>query len=293
MGYSYSNNIIAVKTLIRSGIDKVVTLARALHITGDISASPSLALGCVDVTVKEAAAAFNVFAHDGVYVEPYLIAWVKDEWGSKVYRYKEKSERVLESRVVGQVAKVLSIGIKRYLNRLNITDFTMQAICKTGTTNDYKDALTIGYTPQLTVGVWVGNNDNTPMDSIAGSLGAAPIWRQMMEYFLKGKPIERFTVPPSVLRVTICKENGLRAENATTSAMTEYFLSGTIPTKSCTEPQPSITEDPTPTTQPVMQQENPTPTPTQQEQPTLTPTPTQSILIDTPTPILPSLTITP
>ena len=163
---------------------------------------------------------------------------------------------------------------------------------KTGTTNDYKDALTIGYTPSLVVGVWVGNNDNTPMDSIAGSLGAAPIWRQMMEHMLTGTPVERFNPPSSVLRVTICKENGLRAEAATSSAMTEYFLSGTIPTKSCTDALPTITEDPTATPTSVPQTQNtdePTATPT----PTVTPTPFP-IPSDTPTPTLPlDITLTP
>ena len=168
---SYSNNIIAIKTLLRCGADTVTTLARKMHITGDISASPSLALGCVDVTVKEVAAAFNVFAHDGVYVEPYMITWIKDEWGSTVYRHKNETERVLESRVVGQVAKVLSIGIKRYLERLHITDFTSQAICKTGTTNDSRTCWFAGATPQYTTVIYVGRDNNESLGQ-----GVAPVW---------------------------------------------------------------------------------------------------------------------
>jgi len=168
---SYSNNIIAIKTLLRCGADTVTTLARKMHIMGDISASPSLALGCVDVTVKEAAAVFNVFAHDGVYVEPYMVAWVKDEWGSTIYRHKNEPERVLESRVVGQVAKVLSIGIKRYLERLHITDFTPQAICKTGTTNDSRTCWFAGATPQYTTVIYVGRDNNESLGQ-----GVAPVW---------------------------------------------------------------------------------------------------------------------
>ena len=97
--------------------------------------------------------------------------------------------------------------------------------------------------------------------------------------------------PSSILRVTICKENGLRAEGATTSAMTEYFLSGTLPTQSCTDPIPTITDSsasPTPTDDPGgFFFSDPTPTPDGFTQPTVTPT-------DTPTQqLLPTLPITP
>src|SRR4029077_6124996 len=78
------------------------------------------------------------------------------------------------------------------------------AAVKTGTTSDFRDALTVGYTPSLVVGVWVGNNDNSPMDNVAGSLGAAPIWRNVMEYYMEGSPIEQFTRPTFIVSETVC-----------------------------------------------------------------------------------------
>lgn len=174
---SYSNNIIAIKTLLRTGIDRAITLARALHISVPMLSCPSLALGCIDISVIEAAAAFNVFAHNGVYVEPYMIKWVKDEWGTKIYRRESVQERVLAPVVAGQVAQVLSIGIKRYLEQAQMDDFKTQAICKTGTTNDSRTCWFAGATPDYTTVVYIGRDSNQPLgDSVYPLWTAFPIW---------------------------------------------------------------------------------------------------------------------
>lgn len=175
---SFSNNIIAIKTLLRCGIDSVVALAREMHISNIYPSGPSLALGCVDVKVKEVAATFNVFANDGIYVEPHLISWVKNEWGSKIYRWHDsKSVRVLDSRVVGQVTKVLSIGINRYLDRFHVADFTAPAICKTGTTNDSRTCWFAGSTPHYTTVIYVGRDNNQPLGKNVYPIWTAfPVW---------------------------------------------------------------------------------------------------------------------
>ena len=71
------------------------------------------------------------------------------------------------------------------------------AAVKTGTTEDYRDALTIGYTPTLAIGVWVGNNDNTPMDKAGGSVGAGPLWHAFMQKAVENMPVEQFPAPPA------------------------------------------------------------------------------------------------
>src|SRR5207248_3039781 len=105
---------------------------------------------------------------------------------------------------------------------------------------DFKDALTMGYTPSLAVGVWVGNNDNAAMDSVAGSLGAAPIWKDLMEKFLANKPAEAFAMPEGIVQAPICA-NGLLASASWPGTQTEYFISGTQPSAYCTRslPKPS------------------------------------------------------
>jgi membrane carboxypeptidase/penicillin-binding protein len=150
------------------------------------------------------------------------------------------------------------------------------AAVKTGTTEDYRDSLTLGYTPSLTVGVWVGNNDNTIMEGIAGSSGAAPIWRSLMEHFLLGTPIERFVRPLGINAVSICRQNGLKANVATSSAYLEFFLNGTEPTKNCTEVEitPQISEAPKEQPTQVQSTIQPTEKPTDEPKPTKAPKPT-------------------
>jgi membrane peptidoglycan carboxypeptidase len=108
----------------------------------------------------------------------------------------------------------------------NALDIDRTAAVKTGTSENYKDAWTIGYTPSLTIGVWVGNNDNSSMDKVAGSLGAAPIWRDLMQEFSKDMPEETFIPPGGVIAREVCAEGGRRAFRGS-NVDTEYFVAGT------------------------------------------------------------------
>jgi membrane carboxypeptidase/penicillin-binding protein len=109
---------------------------------------------------------------------------------------------------------------------------------KTGTTDEARDAWTIGYAKQLAVGVWVGNNDNTPMLN-GGSSMAGPIWRATLLAGLQGQNNEPFTAPSDVERITVCRSNGLRAVGGgTDGTYQEYFMEGTVPTGTCDVPKP-------------------------------------------------------
>lgn len=290
-----SLNIPAVHVMEKVGIANILEYSKQLGITSLTNPSDyglSLVLGAGEVPLVQMAQAYGVFANQGERNTPTTILQITNKKGEEIYKHTPDSVHVLSPETSFIISSILSDNEARAEEFGAALNLSRPAAVKTGTTNDYKDALTIGFTPSLVVGVWVGNNDNKPMDSIAGSLGAAPIWRQMMEHMLARTPVEHFNPPSSVLRVTICKENGLRAEAATSSAMTEYFLSGTIPTKSCTDPIPSITQDPTPTPTSFQFQsgsEDPTPTPTPTVTPTPFPFPTDT---PTPTPLL-EITITP
>lgn len=291
-----SLNIPAVHVMEKVGIANTLSYAKQLGITSFTNPSDyglSLILGAGEVPLIQMTQAYATFANAGRHITPTTILQISDKKGKEVYKYIPDPMQVLSPETSFVISSILSDNEARAEVFGTALNLSRPAAVKTGTTNDYKDALTIGYTPSLVVGVWVGNNDNTPMDSIAGSLGAAPIWRQMMEHMLAGTRIEHFNPPSSVLRVTICKENGLRAETATSSAMTEYFLSGTIPTKSCTDALPTITEEPTATPTSVqvqVQSQNQDPTPTPTVTPTPFPFPTDT---PTPTPLLPSITLNP
>lgn len=109
---------------------------------------------------------------------------------------------------------------------------------KTGTTDEARDAWTIGYAKQLAVGVWVGNNDNAPMNN-GGSSMAGPIWRSTIMAGLSGQANQPFTAPSGVERLTICRSNGLRAVGGgTDGTYQEYFARSATPTGTCDVPKP-------------------------------------------------------
>ncbi len=264
-----SLNVPSIHVLEKIGIPSAIEMAKRMGITTLKNPSDyglSLVLGSAEVPLIEMTSAFGVFANEGKLTTRTTILEIRDKKGKLVYSHTPETKLVLDPRIAFLISSILSDSIARSPTFGNALNISRPAAVKTGTTEDFKDALTIGYTPSLVIGVWVGNNDNTPMDSVAGSLGAAPIWRQLMENMLNGKPIEKFIPPTNILRVMVCKENGLRAETATSSAYMEFFLPGTVPTKACTDSFPTPTEI----------ERTPTPTLTEELTPTETPTPTPS-----------------
>ena len=285
-----SLNIPALHVLERVGIPDAIKFAEDLGITSLKSPKDyglSLVLGAAEVPLIQMTEAFGVFANGGRKVIPTTILEIKDKREKVIYASEPDDNFVMNDDVAYIITSILSDNQARQEVFGNSLTLTRPAAVKTGTTNDYKDALTIGYTPSLVVGVWVGNNDNTPMTSIAGSSGAAPIWRQIMERMLRGTPIEQFRQPSGVIRVPVCKENGLRSVVATSSAYPEFFLGGTTPKKTCNEASPTSKPEPTQTEDEDKDDEQPTPT--QQPQPTSQPAvqPTSEPISDpTPTPIV-------
>lgn len=161
---SHSNNIVSIKTLLKVGAPSVISLAKKCRIHTNFHTYPSLGLGCIDSTLLQAVGMFNVFANDGVYVEPHVLSWVKDRWGTRIYKTVVDTERVMDSCIAGQVKSVLSLGLQRVKKMYSAKNWiTSEAISKTGTTNDSRTCWFIGSTPTLTVGVWIGFNDNRSM----------------------------------------------------------------------------------------------------------------------------------
>jgi penicillin-binding protein 1A len=201
-----SNNIVSVKTLLKTGMNPVISLAKACHIEERLKPYPSLALGCIDATLKEVCGMFNVFANHGVYVEPHAIKWVKDQWGSKIWKSQPCSERVLPAHVTGQVAKVLELGIKRWRKAYNQELIADDVICKTGTTNDFRTCWFAGATPELTTLIYVGCDDNRTMVDAYPIKTAFPIWLGLHSNL---KPTgKKFIYDPSLKSVFINQWTG-------------------------------------------------------------------------------------
>ncbi|HRN96716.1 MAG TPA: transglycosylase domain-containing protein, partial [Candidatus Levybacteria bacterium] len=288
--YALANslNIPAVLVMEKVGISDGVDYAQSLGITTLTQKNRyglSLVLGAAEVPLTQMTSAYAVFANEGEKVQPTTILSIKDKKGKVVFEHKIESKRVMPRTIAFQISSILSDNKSRSDTFGGSLTLSRPAAVKTGTTENYRDALTIGYTPQIVVGAWVGNNDNTEMDNIAGSLGAAPIWRQLMDYFHRGKPVVQFRQPDGIVRMSVCAENGLRSEVATSSAYPEFFLPGTTPKESCNEPTPTPNEEPTPEEENNEPEPTNTPVPTTPpQQPTSTPIPTSTPTTPTPTP---------
>lgn len=209
---SHSNNMVTIKTFLDVGADAVIDLAKRCHLAGPFHSYPSLALGCLDSTLDDAAGMFNVFANDGVYVKPHYIKWIKDQWGTKLWRHIPVTERVMPSEIVGQVAKVLEYGLQRVRKWFPNKWFNCEAISKTGTTNDSRTCWFIGSTPKLTTAVYVGCDDNRSMGrDIFPVRTAFPIWLSL--YHRLQPAYERFTFDPSLKEYYIHEKNGAYVTN--------------------------------------------------------------------------------
>lgn len=205
-----SLNIPAVKTLYLAGIDETIATAQEMGITTLTDRSRyglSLVLGTGEVRLIDMAAAYSVFANNGVKQDTNWMIKVEDSKGKTLEEYKEKQgKKVLDPQVAYLMNNVLSDDASRasvFGRGGPLTISGRPAAAKTGTTSSYKDAWTVGYTPSLAAGVWAGNNDNTPMSQAGGSIAAAPIWHDFMTKALAGTPVEQFSRPSGVKSVSL------------------------------------------------------------------------------------------
>ena len=196
-----SLNIPAVKALYLTGVNSVVELAHAMGYTS-LNANDlglSLVLGGGEVKLLEHTNAYSAFARDGQLNSIVTILKVEDKNGNVLEEWQPSSKNVLTAQTARFINSILSDNSARsfiFGEKNNLVLGNRPVAAKTGTTNDYKDAWAIGYTPSLVTGVWVGNTDNSKMSSGSdGSVVAAPIWKAFMTRVLSGTPVETFKEP--------------------------------------------------------------------------------------------------
>ena len=199
-----SLNLPAVKTLYLVGSKKGVTFAERMGYStlSEGVFGLTLVLGGGEVKLLEHTNAFATFANGGELYEPISILKIEDNSGKVLDEWKkEKGERVLDPSIAATVSNVLSDDQARsfLFGAGGILTLPGRPVAtKTGTTNNYIDAWTVGYTPSLVTGVWAGNTDNSPMKrGYGGSRVAAPIWNQFMREALADQPAEAFPAPPA------------------------------------------------------------------------------------------------
>jgi penicillin-binding protein 1C len=232
-----SLNIPAVLTLEHVGLTNFFALAKKLGI--NTFGNPqkydlSLALGGGEVRLLELTAAYAALANQGYRIDPQIILEVRDLNGNLIYRPPAQTQmRVLDERVAWLISDILSDNEARRLGfgAHSILRLDRPAAVKTGTTSNFHDNWTIGYTPDLVVGVWSGNTNYEPMRGVNGLSGAAPIWHQFMRSALANQPAKAFVRPPGMIQVEICALSGRLPTPDCPYRRLEWFIEGTQPTQ--------------------------------------------------------------
>jgi len=235
-----SYNIPAVKTLQFVGVygdTGMIAMAKRLGITSLTrdDYGLSLTLGGGEVSLLELTGVYSVIANGGLRVPPVGISKIVDYQGKTVYEYQPPAgEQVLRPEHAFLMESILSDSAARIptFGANSILNLPFQAAVKTGTSNDSRDNWTLGFTPDLAVGVWVGNADYTPMENTTGVTGAGPIWTQFMTYGINyltaGHPTP-FVMPKGIEQRTICTVSGTQPSQWCPSQREEYFAADQPP----------------------------------------------------------------
>lgn len=216
-----SFNIPAVKLLTRVGVDKALKTAQNMGIT-TYNGIPNytMVLGTLGVHLLDQTAAYGVFANGGVRIPPHAVQLVTDPSGRVIYQPDVKGKQVIRPQVAYMMTNVLSDNASRtfefgkcsalYLYSNTQTQcyqgnpgMIRPSAVKTGTSQDFDDNWTVGYTSDFVVGVWAGNNDNSPMVNVTGVDGAGPIWHSAMLLAEEGYPVKNFTAPGGMYQRTV------------------------------------------------------------------------------------------
>lgn len=179
---TYSNNVVAIKLLLEIGVHKLNTLLKKFGITRDLTLYPTSALGTAHANVVENAAAFNVFANNGVRVEPYLVSKVKNRWGKVIWRHAKKARRVLSPLINAKMLKALTYRMKFARPRWHNGWVDCESIGKTGSTNGAATVWFVGATPEYTSAVYLGRDDNKPLGRyVYANKTAFPVWLNLFK----------------------------------------------------------------------------------------------------------------
>lgn len=233
---NWSLNIPSVKVMQKLGVEKSAEAAKRMGITTIDEKKDynlSLALGSVEAKLIDMTHAYAAFANAGNQMDVKLIDTVKNKYDATIYQSPNNSKRVISEEGAYLISNILSDNQARagmFGASLNVSG--KKVAVKTGTTDNQRDAWTIGYTPQLAVGVWVGNNDNTPMLSGGGDM-AGPIWRSSMTQLLSGVTANGFKRPAGIAERDVCYGTGTLANTGGLNTYKEVFLTTALPPYGC------------------------------------------------------------
>lgn len=228
-----SVNRATVDLSMQVGIDRIIETARRFGFSTPFQPFPSLALGASEVVPLELARAYCAFAADGVLPYPLSLKAVFDERGEILERRHMTIERVTSPEKAyimnSMLRSVITEGTGRSLTRMGISF----PVCgKTGTTNSFRDAWFVGYTPDILALVWVGFDNGDPVQT-SGSAAALPVWAEFIKSIPQQVSGGWFKTPPGIVKLKICAESGQLATHGCPETVEEVFLSDNAPSEAC------------------------------------------------------------
>ncbi len=236
-GLKMSVNLVAVRVIMEIAPKRqVIEYAKRMGISSPLPPYESIALGSADISPLEMTSAFGVFGNKGVLVEPISILRIEDKNGNLIEENFSAKREVLSDETAFIMTSILQDVVNGGTATRVRSYFSLPAAGKTGTTNEYADAWFVGYTPQISAGVWVGFDNKSVRFTNAdgqGGRAAAPIWGRFMKYVYADKniglPLEYFTQPSSVFQDTVCAETKELATEFCPEKKTDYFTDRTRP----------------------------------------------------------------
>lgn len=226
-----SVNLVAIQIMLDVGYEDVISLARKMGLKKDLPYVPSLAIGACEATNMELTSAYTGFANNGYKHTPYLITQIADKNGRIIYKHKPDTIPVLSPQVAylmtTMMQGVVDGGTAMKVRQLG---FHNPAAGKTGTTNSYSDAWFVGFTKQYSCGVWTGADQRRPMGhGVTGTYGAVPLWTSVMKTVHKGLKSKKFSVPKGIIKLPICKETMLIANDYCPTVQKYAFMANNTP----------------------------------------------------------------
>jgi len=224
---TYSRNVVTVKLVDALGIDTVLNFARNIGIQGDMPRDLTLALGSLTVSPYELALCYSVFANGGMKIKPVAIKYISDARGRILESNEPEAEEVVSPQTSFLITSLME-DVVQHGTGWRAKALGRPVAAKTGTTNEYRDAWFVGYSPTLVAAVWVGFDDTKPLGAYeTGAQAASPIWVDFMKNVLTGEP-EEFIPPEGIVTRTIEPLTGLLSRDEA-SGIKEYFREGTEP----------------------------------------------------------------
>jgi penicillin-binding protein 1A len=235
-GLRLSRNLATIRLLLKVRPEQAVFYAKQMGITTPLPAVPSLAIGVGEVRQVELVSAFTTFPNKGIHIPYRMIDKIVDRYGKVIEDNRSiKKDEVLSAQTAYIMVDIMkSVVDAGTAQRARWMGFTRPAAGKTGTSDNYCDNWFVGYTPQITTGVWVGFDDKTSLgEAEDGARNAVPIWTQYMMAACKSLPADDFEQPEGIVRTDVCSESGELATDRCPQVHSEVFKQGTEPTEDC------------------------------------------------------------